>query len=157
VLVEACVRRDVDPSLTLLGTRRRGAVEFRWPADTGYGELLTLSYGEIKRRVDLHAIDAGTHVATVLVDLEAWDYHVVYADLEEPPLVADGGPECPRTQGWIRADEAGQYVVCAGVDGRSRPCGGRMRLDETASDETRWVWTCPDCDERLIQGQEGRR
>jgi len=157
VLVQACIRRDVDPSLTLLGTRQRGAVALQYPADAGYGELLTMARAEIKRERNLHAIAPGTHVATVLVDLDAWEYDVVYEVLEESPLRADGGLECPRTQGWIREDEAGQYVVCAGVDERLRPCRGRMRLDEAASDETRWVWTCPDCDERLIQGQEGRR
>lgn len=82
VLVEDCVRRDVDPSLTLLGTRQRGAVEHRWPADAGYGDLLTLAYGEIKCRLDLFEIEPGTRVATVVVDLDAWEYVVVYEDGE---------------------------------------------------------------------------
>jgi hypothetical protein len=163
VLVEECVRRDVDPSLTLLGTRRRGAVTHAWPADAGYGELLTLAYGEIKCRLDLHAVDAGAHVATVLVDLDAWEYEVVYEDVddhdavEEPALRADGGFEAPATQGWVREDETGQYVVCAGVDERGQSCDGRMRLDERAIDEGRWVWVCPDCEEALIQVRRGGR
>jgi hypothetical protein len=82
---------------------------------------------------------------------------VVDADRDEPPLRADGGLKRPPTQGWIREDEAGPYVVCASVDARMRSCGGRMRLDEADSNETRWVWVCPDCDERLIQAREGRR
>lgn len=82
VLVVECVRREVDPSLTLLGIRRRGEVEFHWPADAGYGDLLTLAYGEIKCRLDLFAIEPGTRVATVVVDLDAWEYVVVYEDGE---------------------------------------------------------------------------
>lgn len=156
VVVEEVVRRDVDPSRTLLGVRTQGEVEHRWPADNGYGELTSAAHDEIRARLDLPAIDAGAHVATVLVDLDAWTYEVVYEDLDEPPLRADGGTERPPTQGFVRADEQGQYVVCAGVDDRLRPCRGRMRLDERASDETRWVWTCPDCDERLIQARGGR-
>lgn len=86
----------------------------------------------------------------------------VEAAMEHPrvlvePLRADGGIERPPTQGFVREDEAGQYVVCAGLTERGRPCRARMRLDETASTETRWVWTCPDCEERLIQARGGRR
>ena len=150
VLVKEIVRRDVDPARSLLGVRRRGTVEHRWPADAGYGELLTLAHGEIKRDCDLHAIDAGTHVATVLVDLDAWDYDVVYADGEEPTVCPDGGLELPPTQGFVEEDEAGQYVVCAGLDDRARLCRGRMRLDEADSDAEQWTWRCPDCGETLI-------
>ena len=77
------------------------------------------------------------------------------ADADEP--VTDGGLERPPTQGFVEEDEAGQYVVCAGVDDRARLCRGRMRLDEADSNQTRWVWACPECDERLIQVREGQR
>lgn len=157
VLVEDCVRRAVDPSLTLLGTHQRGPVEYEWPADNGYGEMCTLAYADIKRERDLHSLAPGTHVATVLVDLDVWTYDVDYQDLDEPALRVDGGTTRPPTQGFVRADEAGQYVVCAGVEARGRPCGGRLRLDERASDERRWVWRCPECDEELIQARGGRR
>jgi predicted RNA-binding Zn-ribbon protein involved in translation (DUF1610 family) len=159
VLVEEIVRRDVDPSLTLLGTRRRGAVEHRWPADTGYGELCSAAYDEIRDRLDLAAIAPGTHVATVLVDLEAWDYQVVLTDCEdsEPTVCPDGGLKRPPTQGFVEDDEAGQYVVCAGVDARMRSCGGRMRLDEADSDAEQWTWRCPDCGEALIQVRRANR
>lgn len=77
------VIRDVDPDgPTPWGHPPKGCEppEIRGITDHGYGELKTAGMDKVRERVNPYAHEPGTIVATVVIDLDEWDYRVEWGD-----------------------------------------------------------------------------
>jgi hypothetical protein len=74
-----CVIRDVDiHRVTPWGKRTVQSPEIRGPEDHGYGDLTSAAWDEVEERIDPESVDPGTHVATITVDLDLWEYRVEF-------------------------------------------------------------------------------
>jgi hypothetical protein len=75
----AVFRRDVDTDrVTPWGWNQEESeiAESRGLKDNGSGFIKSRGFAEVEEQLDAEEIEPGTHVATVVVDLDEWDHRV---------------------------------------------------------------------------------
>jgi hypothetical protein len=79
----AVVIRDVEPDgCTPWGKSQElsDRVGMRGIQDHGVGFVESRAWDHVKERIDPYEVPAGTHVATLVVDMDEWDYRVEWTD-----------------------------------------------------------------------------